>query len=497
MYISHFTETGSVAIQKIFIPKSEQYSWVECSENDPDKVEGYLSQNFKPVKKIYQKYLNKYRKIEFINSLNQSIKEKIFSNNMPQIFSLDIETEIIDDELDEDNPKGQILSVAFCDTTGNAVFLGIKELTEKQKESIRQRILDYFKEIDDSLPKIWNVKFKKYDTEAQMLTDLFKTFISKMPLITGWNFIKFDWRYLINRCKKIGVNYESASYTGNFFNFTIKDRFNQEISYNAELPAHRAIICYMQLYSKWDTSVKHKSSDELDFVASEILKIKKVNYAGTLMELFRDDYETFAFYNIVDTILVALIHLKIDTISTAISLSNDGKCDLHNILHASIICEALYSNYYMDNKVQIYGKEREYNIVFVNKKSDAIDTSKYSGGYVLNPEPGIQEFVCILDYESEFPSIMMAFNTGIETLIGYVDKDDPNSFTDILGNKLLIDHNEHIVTDNGIVYTKKYDSSTRKIVNSLFDSRVADKNAVEEISEEIDYLENLLKNEVI
>ena len=150
LLISYYNSEGKISGVKIKIPESELFVWKHCERNEemkyavPDKV----SQEGKRVRKQKTRYLDKYRKIEFIMNLPQSIKDKIFSYNIPQKWFFDIETEIVGGNLNindaTDDPKGAILSIVFCDEHNNIYIQGTKKLTEIQKEKITKMINDYF-----------------------------------------------------------------------------------------------------------------------------------------------------------------------------------------------------------------------------------------------------------------------------------------------------------------------------------------------------------------
>jgi len=156
-----------------------------------------------------------------------------------------------------------------------------------------------------------------------VLNNFFNKLVPKMPVITGWNFISYDWVFLVARARKIGVDPDVASFTKKMnipFNFNAKGQQNY-----AEMPAHRVIVDYMELFSKWDTSVKVKESQSLDFVSEKILGLKKVNYEGDLKRLHREDYRKFVYYNAVDSCLVQLIHQKMKYVDILYGMAVLGK----------------------------------------------------------------------------------------------------------------------------------------------------------------------------
>ena len=89
-----------------------------------------------------------------------------------------------------------------------------------------------------------------------------------------------------------------------------------------EVPAHRMIFDYMQLYEICDTSIKVKESSSLDFVSSKLVGVDKIKYNGSLQKLYEDDFETFMYYNAVDSVLVQKIHDARNYISIIYAISS-------------------------------------------------------------------------------------------------------------------------------------------------------------------------------
>lgn len=485
--ISYYDESGNIRISKVPIPETQKFRWVECDENDPYRAEGFVSHENNPVKREKSKSLDKYRLIEFLNNnINDDFKKKIHAFNPPKKWFMDIETEILDDGFpDVENPQSRVISNSFCNQKGEVYVTTIQKLSIVQKKNISRRINEYFDNLkpeDSGLKKEYNVKFRCYeDNEAKMLAELFYNFIPRMPLITGWNFHKFDWMYLVNRARKIGIKPEKSSPTDSMYTFSIKDKYNPNIRYKIELPYHRGVVDYMQIYEKWDTSVKIKSSSNLDFVANEILGLTKVSYPGTLMDLYRDDIETFLVYNAVDTILVSLIDEKLQTFNTMQKLACEGRVQLNDAQFASVIIETLFSD--------VFHKRGK---VFVKKSYNHENEEKYAGGFVHEPEKGVFEDVVIFDYESMFPSIMMFGNIGVDTYLGKTH-DEGKTYLDHIGNTHKIDPKKHVWLASGAVYSKHEDSVMREVVSQLFDERITAKKAGGIISGEIADLEKMLE----
>lgn len=486
--ISYYNQNGDIAITKVVIPESQKYRWQEWHEgidHERYRSKEFVSHDNKPVKKVIARSLDKYRIMELINNyMSVDFRDKVNAFNPPKKWFMDIETEIIDGFPDVYNPVGKVLSNSFCNQNGDVYITGIKPLTLEQKKSIKRRINEYFADLsgdNERLKKTYNVKIKEYKTEAHMLSELFYNYIPKMPLITGWNFLKFDWAYLTNRCKLLGVKPERASPTGNTYSITLRDKWNPTVRYKIDhLPYHRGVVDYMMIYEKWDTSVKLKSSVNLDFVAEEVLGLSKVAYPGTLMDLYRNDYETYLFYNAVDTILVALIDEKLQTFSTMQKLACEGRTSLHDAAFASAIIESLFSDvFYKKGKVFI-------------RREDIPQKDKYAGAFVYEPKRGMFDDCAIYDFESQFPAVMMFGNVGIDTYLGKTH-DEGKTYLDHEGKTHVIKSDEHIWLASGAVYSKKEDSVMRMVCSQLFDERIIAKKAGGIINSEIAELEEMLK----
>ena len=57
----------------------------------------------------------------------------------------------------------------------------------------------YFKKLGTT----YKFKYVKYDSEFDMMYNFFNTMVPKMSVMTGWNFVNYDWIYLVNRSRKL------------------------------------------------------------------------------------------------------------------------------------------------------------------------------------------------------------------------------------------------------------------------------------------------------
>ncbi len=187
------------------------------------------------------------------------------------------------------------------------------------------------------------------------------------------------------------------------------------------MPAHRLIIDYMELYQKWDTTIKVKESDSLDFVSYNILKLRKVNYEGTLKTLAKQDYKKFIYYNAVDSILVQKIHEKTKWIDILYGISTLSRI---RVLDA-------YSTLPVTEGILRKKLKKERNIILCRLENDSMqqnlvdDAEKaVKGGWVKDPVKGkMATWVSCYDFASLYPTTMRMFNISADSYKGVLSPD--------------------------------------------------------------------------
>jgi DNA polymerase elongation subunit (family B) len=100
----------------------------------------------------------------------------------------------------------------------------------------------------DNLEKInkkYNFKYKVYVNEADMLYDFLWNYARHAPLITGWHFWNYDWRYITNRCKKLNLDISWMSPTKQWYKHKIMDKNERA---DILLPQHKLIVDHMEIY---------------------------------------------------------------------------------------------------------------------------------------------------------------------------------------------------------------------------------------------------------
>lgn len=237
------------------------------------------------------------------------------------------------------------------------------------------------------------------DDDKKNITDFYNYVIEKDPdIIAGYNSNHFDWLYLIDRSRHLGIKFDIGRR---------KDVLPSPSTYgHISIPGRLSLDLYN--YAEEIPEIKLKS---LDVVA---------DYLGVMKRSERTliDYMEFPkYWGDQSKRYLLLKYNKEDVISTeglaqkflpfALQLSNLTRMPLDQVGAASVgyrlewflMFEAYKAGELIPNRL-----EEEY-------------AETYKGAVVIQPSPGIHEDVAVLDFTSMYPNIMIKYNVGPDTIV--------------------------------------------------------------------------------
>jgi len=421
------------------------YMWVEVPENarafDPE----YTSVGHKKVKKIAsQRASARVIREEIFLNIKPNNPE-LFEPNIPKVHFFDIETDTTNKWPDAESATERVNTIAVVNENGDAFLLTLKTLTKAQLNNIKKKIDKHFEKFNTDC----TLSYKKFENEYQLLEFFVTGILPKVTVLTGWNAVRYDWQYIYNRCARIGIDIRRASPTGGL---------SYGGPYDWRVPSHMIVIDYLDLFKKYDYSVKVKESDSLDWVSNAVLKLQKIKYNGSLTNLYDNEFEQYCFYNIVDTLLVLHIHQQLDCLTGHLMLSylastRIGEADSPVALTESLIQEDLY---------------RLKKMVFAKLLKPPV-REDYGGGWVKEPKPNMYQYVACFDFSSLYPTIKRMFNISPESYIGLFNP-DTNIITNRDGETLEFDPAVHLKTAINTVYSRE-DSIVRNKLTLLYTLR--------------------------
>lgn len=485
LLVSYIDDYGNIKLK--YLPWNNPTKFVITSEDDHEKSGKYVTWDGKAVKEIYTRHPNRYSIFDFMDELPEEEQKTIFDYKEPNIFFIDIENEILEKRPEPQKAESEIQSISIVNKN-KVLVLGTKKFSKAHSGSIESDINNHFENYDTD----YKFMYKHYDTEYEMLLNFFKLMVPKMSVLTGWNFIHYDWVFLVNRARILGVDPTIASFTGVLRESWLDDDYS-------ELPAHRMIVDYMELYKKWDTSIKVKESNSLDFVSENILGIKKVNYEGNLKYLYEHDYYKFVLYNAIDSVLVQQIHFKMKYIDILYGIGTLSRVRVTDAYNTLPVTEGILRRKMRDEK----------NVVFVkddSKKFESGDSDmNVKGGWVKDPIVGMNTWTCCFDFASLYPTTMRQFNISADSYKGQVIKKSADKIDQTInrlrgGEQLESVFNNHkvklekddIITLNGSVF-KNEDGVVKEVMADIYQERKKYKKMMMTANEELKEMENELE----
>lgn len=252
-------------------------------------------------------------------------------------------------------------------------------------------------------------------TEAELIKCLI-LLIEDSDVISGWNSEAYDFKYIYNRiCKVIGKRYVKDLCIGGK-EPKVKKVMNDKTKSFEEIytPVGRVHLDYMNLYKKY--TYTELSSYSLDNVAHVELDERKIEYPGTLDQLYKQDFEKFVRYNIKDTYLVK----RIDDVKKFIDLTN-LLAHSNGVLLDTTLGTVGITEQAIINQGHYFSDEE---FIFPSKPDKDENESGAAGAFVANPNVGIRRLVAGNDINSLYPSAIQSLNMSPETLVGQINSNE-------------------------------------------------------------------------
>lgn len=260
--------------------------------------------------------------------------------------------------------------------------------------------------------------------ERQIL-ERFLAHIEDSDIISGWNSEGFDVPYLYERLKL--VLSEKAANRLSFPNCR-KPYYKETVDKNG-LPTRvlkisgRVHLDFMNLFFKFDPG--GRDSFALDAVAEDVLKIKKIEYEGSLADLYQNEFIKFLEYNARDSVLLKMLEEARGYIQLAVLLSHMDCAQIEDVNGTVRLTESAIINYV----------RHELGKVVPDTAYDADpNAGKFGGAFVLPAKPGLHEWVASIDVNSLYPSAMRTVNISPDTLIGQFTKNDADYISIQIGS---------------------------------------------------------------
>jgi len=242
-----------------------------------------------------------------------------------------------------------------------------------------------------------------FDREEDLIQTFFDL-IDDADILSGWNSEGFDIPYMVMRTRQVLSKDDTRRFClwGQFPKQRTFERFGADhITFDLVGRVH---MDYMQLYRKYTYEERHSYS--LDAIGEYELDERKIQYEGTLDQLYNRDFKTFVDYNRQDTMLLAKLDQKLRFLDLANELAHDNTVLLPTTMGAVAVTEQAIIN-----------EAHSMGLIVQNRRSTDGDTQA-AGAYVATPKRGMHEYIGAIDINSLYPSAIRALNMAPETIVG-------------------------------------------------------------------------------
>lgn len=249
-------------------------------------------------------------------------------------------------------------------------------------------------------------------------------------IITGYNIWGFDWEYVFKRAEsgngglikpyhemlyktlqRLKPNYANSTNP----QLTIQDLSSSALGVNILKYIDIEGVVQIDLLKVVQRDYK-LDSYKLDNVAKQFMKQQKVDLSP--QELFKnfrngssEKIKEIAVYCIMDCKLVNDLINKLQVITNNLGMSN--------------VCVVPFSYLFLRGQgIKIFSLVAKFcneeNFLIKDLSPDDIDKNSYEGAIVFVPTPGVYfEPVVVMDYNSLYPSSMIAENISHDSILGY------------------------------------------------------------------------------
>ena len=330
----------------------------------------------------------------FMDPMYRNIRDNYWNkdayNLEPRVWYLDIETRVGTCSTGFPVPEKAMEPISlmqFYDNKENVMFvLGVKDWPGQESANFE-----------------YEVKYIKCRDEYQMLEHFLAIYSKLDPLIVyAWNGLGFDFPYIHNRMKKLGIdvnrlsNYGGVSYSEGEFQGKTEFKFAADGHFWVDL---------MEVYKKF--TFHPMPSYSLDTVSEYELQENKADHSkyANFEDFYTNGYDEFVYYGIKDTYLIRRIDESKNFTVLMNMIAEKMGVQISDTLGTVKPWSQYIANRSMLNR-QVMPMRQEFPEPYV------------VGGYVRDPNKGKHEWVISADVNSMYPLLgMVGFNMSPETFV--------------------------------------------------------------------------------
>jgi len=253
-----------------------------------------------------------------------------------------------------------------------------------------------------------NAKVIVCKNENELVNNFIRDMRTLQPdILTGWNVINFDLAYLFNRMKKLGIQQQSLS--------PLNDAYVESESGYASVSG-LTILDQLMLYKEFEMT--KRENYRLGTIAKIELNKEKLDSGEPFAKKYVRDINEAIEYNIRD-------------VNICVELENGNGKELQGKKHIVLqnelknICKTTFRG-----SASPFGRIDSLSISYLKEKGMAAKNSehgtseKFEGAFVKEPITGIHDWIVDFDFASLYPSLILTYNIGLNTLVAKMKQTD-------------------------------------------------------------------------
>jgi len=373
--------------------KFERYAYI------PDDAGTHISLFGDKLKKITDL---KYKTNMFESDVNPEIRTLVdryhdsdeVSRNIKVVF-FDIEVEMGEAFPDFRNPVNEVRSFTLYDAVTETYHAFIVDPDDKITLTSKDNLI-----------------IKCFSSEVELLYGFLDLLQEINPtIISGWNSDLFDIPYLYNRINHV-LGFSKANSLSSIGKVVFQERMKM---YRI---AGLTQIDYLKLYRK--LSIGERPSYKLDAIGELEVDLKKINYDGTLDDLWEQDRNTYLEYNINDVRILVELDRKLNYIDISRAICHKGHVPYEFYGATAAVLDGAVLTYLKCKGIVAPNKDRT--------KTYETEKENIQGAFVKVPQTGLHSWVFDIDATSMYPNVIMSLNLSPETKLGKIINWDPKHF---------------------------------------------------------------------
>lgn len=354
------------------------------------------------------------------------------------------------------NPYAPINAVAICHKWCNELVVLCVPPDDKWTEAKLRKFVEQA-EVNAPIPAKFKIKYVLCEDEAELLLHFLKA-IKDSDVLCGWNSDFFDMTYTAMRIARVldgeDLNLQTTEtindLTGKIQlnwlenpNHMIRQKGRFKFLKQLDFPTYgmvsfrfvptqagklmgvtvdlvgRIRVDYMNLVKKYEPG--EKPSYKLSAISDAVLVndktgeslLPKLEYEGSLADLYRSNFAFFIRYNIRDTEILDGFEDKLGYVDLANKMAHLSTGLFSHVNGTLKLAELALINY----------NHHELKLVVNNNVPPPIDRA-IDGALVLLPQTGMHELFGSIDINSLYPSAIRSLNISPETIRGQFEPGD-------------------------------------------------------------------------